>query len=461
MRKARTGEGYLRAVRNSLVKSLHPKQREALSLIEGGERYISLCCGRRGGKTRLISSMIGLLLPGLKFGEEIVFVAPTLKRGKELIWADVERIVLGYELGYTLRAHEGSIRTEAGGMFRIVGLDNQKQVGKIARGGNARAFFADEVQEFSHLLQKLIDAATPALGQTRGYFVASGTPGFSRRGFWYELCHGGEGFKNVSWTLYDNPFLGRPAAEIVDEEITRRGWQRDHPTLRREWLAEWLDDIVRKVVDISDINLVTAIPEYDPAKWRHVIGVDYGHSPDPTAWVVLAAHPHKNMTAVVHAEYGMRLTSDEICRKTDALRQAFGVKKIVGDSASGGSTFIADFNARHGRQAGFSMAPAEKADKASSIELVNTELRTGRLLVLRDAASVLLEECASLYWDEHHKGFLPGADHAYDALRYALRAARGYLVTPEVREQTGAERELELVKARNRRAASQQAGFWR
>lgn len=449
---------YRQAVRLRLLMSLHAKQRSAIALIDEGERYISLCCGRRGGKTRLLATLIILFMLDLEFGQEVVFVAPTLKRGKELIWAEVDRIEEDFNLGYKKLSAQGTMRTPRGGLFRIVGLDNKKQVGKIARGGNSRAFLADEVQEFAHLLQGLIEAATPALGQTRGLFISSGTPGFSRRGYWFDICQGKDGFRNVTWTLFDNPYLGRDANEIVEEEIARKAWPRDHPTLLREWFAKWLDDLTRKVCDLAAWNIVDTVPEYDRATWRHVLAIDYGNSPDPCAFVVLAAHPHQNYVAVLHAEYGERMTSDAICARTNELRMEFRCKRIVGDSASGGKTFIQDFNERHARKAGFHMIGADKADKGDSIDLVNTELRTIRLVVLKSGAQILIDEMQQLEWDEDHSEFLPGADHAYDGLRYGIRAVRAFFYVGEKKDPTEEELELQRIKARNSQAERDQRG---
>lgn len=444
---------FRESVRRQLIAGLHEKQLEVLRMIEAGERYISLCCGRRAGKTHLLATLIVLFLLDLEFGQEVVFVAPTLKRGKELIWDEVERIHETYLLGWKLTANQGTIRTPTGGRFRIVGLDNKKQIGKIARGGNTRAFLTDESQEFAHLLQQFLDAASPALGQTRGLFIASGTPGYVKRGYWYRVCRGEEGFTNVSWTLFDNPFLGRDADEIVEEEIARKKWPRNHPTLRREWFAEWLDDVTRKVFELSDANKLDAIEGYDARTWRHVIGVDYGNAPDPCAWVVLAADPYTNFVAVVHAETHHRLTSDQICAKTNELRLRFRAERIVGDSASGGKTFIQDFNERHARAAGFYMQAADKADRKDSIDLVNTELRSQRLVVLKSGAGVLIDEMDELQWDEDHKEFLPGPDHAADAARYGIRALRAFITKPAANGPKSAEeRELERIIARNNRA---------
>lgn len=462
--KVRETPEYKESLKRWLINDFHPRQRKAYDLIAQGERYISLCCGRRAGKTRFLAALIIILLLECDFGQEVVFVAPTLKRGKELIWAEVSRMVDDFCLGWRMVEQTGVVVTDQKAMFRIVGLDNKKQIGKIARGGNTRAFLADEVQEFSHLLEKLVDAASPALAQTRGLFLCSGTPGYVKRGYWFDICHKKDGFLNVSWTLFDNPFLGRDAQEIVDEEIAKKKWHKRHPTLLREYYAIWIDDEGRIVVDLADFNILTQIPGYNKKTWKHVIGVDYGNSPDPCAWVVLAAHPHENYVAAIHAETGERMTSDQICEKTNALRLQYGARRIVGDSASGGKTFIQDFNERHARKAGFAMLPADKADKEDSIDLVNTELRHGRLVLLvndelESDASELVEEMQGLQWDEDHKEFLPGPDHCYDSARYSLRALRAFLAKPAPGDKTEDDKELERIIARNKRAEAQRDSY--
>ena len=458
LRMVSTGKdhAFRELVKLRLMRGLHARQRAALGLVLAGERYIALCCGRRAGKTRYIATLILLLLLDCEFGQEVVFVAPTLKRGKELIWGELTRLCELYCLDYRHRDHQGTMVTDRGAMFRIVGLDNKRQIGKIARGGNTRAFLADEVQEFSHLLESLVGSASPALGQTRGLFIASGTPGYVKRGYWHSICHGGDGFLQVAWTLFENPHLGRDPHELVEEEIAKKGWSRTHPTLLREYYGQWVDDETRRVFELAPHNIVDLVPEYDAATWRHFIGVDYGNSPDPCAWVVLAAHPHRNYVAVVHAEKAHRLTSDAICEKTNALRVQYGAKRIVGDSASGGKTFIQDFNERYARRAGFSMLPADKADKRDSIDTLNTELRTGRLVLLREAAMGLVVEMEALQWDEDRSEFLPGEDHLADATRYSLRALRAFIAKPPPAAANEHDQELLRIMARNRRNEQQQ-----
>lgn len=444
-------------VRGRIVAKLHEKQRSVLRALESGVRFVALCCGRRSGKTHLLASLIILRLLDAGFNEEVVFAAPTKDRGKDLIWDELVRMIDEYHLGWQAHSHTGRIKTPWGARFRIVGLAEKKEPGK-QRGGNVVAFFADECQEFVHLLEALLVAVGPALTQRRGWFVASGTPGPARRGYWFRICHGEEGFKGFHWTMRENPCLGRDADEIIAEERERHGWPENHPTLLREYFGLWVDDLAMLVCELSEAsNIVDEIPEYDPKTWKHFIGIDYGFSPDPTAWVVAAAHPHKNLVAILHVEKHLRLTSDEIAEKTNVIYVDFRAKRIVGDSASGGATFINDWNVRYGRQHKIRAQHAEKYDKKASIEMLNTELRKGRLILLRGKATALIDEMLELQWeDPEHTEILPGPDHAFDALRYVLRAIKAYLANPKEPDPDEDELERRRVEARLERERQRQ-----
>lgn len=455
---------YYAAVRHVLLSSLHDKQRNIVAQIESGQRYISLCCSRRAGKTHLLATLVLLLLMDMKFGQDIVFVAPTMKRGKEILWSEVERLVDEFCLPWHKTHTTGTIKTDSGAYFRIVGLDKKKQIGRVARGGNTRAVLADEVQEYWNLLSEFIAAASPALGQTRGIFVASGTPGAAMSGYWYDICHGAEGFATHHWTLLDNPHLGRPAEDILREERALKGYADDHPDYVREWLGKWTRDSNKLVVEYDPRrNVVDAIAGYDVAVWRHFIGVDYGYN-DPSAWVVLAAHPHSSNVFVVHAEKHAGMTADAIAEKTQELRARFRPQAIVADSASGGATFIASFNARYGAAAGVRMRHAKKHDKNGSISVLNTEARCGRLKLVRAATLDLAAEIEVLQWDDEHRTKIAeGADfpdHLFDALRYGLMefSAWRHRAQPST-EKTEAELESERIEARNRAAREERDGW--
>lgn len=458
---------YRAEVRRRILESFHEKQRGVWEALQQGLRYIAACCSRRSGKTFFLASLIILLMLDAKFGQEVVFVAPTLKRGKELIWRELARMVDKYHLGWKLTENQGTISTPQGAYFRIVGLDNKKQIGKVSRGGNTLAFLADEVQEYFHLLPELLVGAGPALAQSRGAFIASGTPGVAEQGFWHEIAvEGKHGFVARHWTLLENPFLGRDPEEIIAEEMARNGWDESHPTLLREYRGVWVTDSTQLVVEflrsrdttltVPHVEKDRVLPEYDVKTWRHWIGVDYGFT-DPSAWVVLAAPPNEKIVYVVHCEQESGLTDDAIAETTRRLVEAYKPRGAVGDSASGGATFIATWNQKYGSRYNVRMRHAKKHDKAGSIKLLNTELRTQRLKLHLPAAEQLAQDCLRLQWkDADRTEIMEGPafpDHLFDALRYALNDCNAILAKGLPTEPTEEEKELAIIIARNKQAA--------
>jgi hypothetical protein len=464
---------YFEFIRLDIIGRLHAKQRAVVDMVFAFVRFIAAECSRRAGKTHLGAAVIILKLLQAKRGQEVVFVAPTLARGKELIWGELERMLDEYGLrpedGWKRTAASGKLRTPSGAMFRIVGLDNKKQVGKIARGGNTILLITDETQEFPHLLEALLTAAGPALAQSRGCCLAMGTPTKNESDYWAKICDGKEGFQHVHWTLRDNPYLGRDPDELLAEERERHGWTVDHPEYVREYLGKRCRDASNMVLELDPKrNVVSAIDGYEQSAtngrprrvlgpWRFFLGIDFGLG-DKTAWVVLAAPSHAHEVYAVHSEQEAGLTWDEVASRTKALCHRYQPHGVVGDSASGGAQFIKTFNVRYGREIGITARSATKHDKPASIAVMNTELRTGRLRFLAPATSQLVTEASALQWaDPERTEILEGSaypEDLFDALRYAFNDFFAFAHPKQQRPETDEE---QRIRERNEREASRQA----
>lgn len=472
-------------IRRDIYRRLHAKQRLVVALVFWLVRYIAAECSRRAGKTHLGAALIVLKLLAATRGQEVVFCAPTLARGKELIWGELERMLDEYgltpESGWKRTAASGKLRTPSGALFRIVGLDNKKQVGKIARGGNTVLFITDETQEFPHLLDALLVAAGPALAQSRGCFIAMGTPTTNESDYWASICDGKAGFLHVQWTMLDNPFLGRDPEAIYAEECARNGWSREHPTFVREYLGRRCRDASNMVLEFERAkNVVSVVEGYRPDaytidlaspddlrrlgapgyaydRWRHFIGIDFGLG-DKTAWVVLAASTFGRNVWAVHCEQEAGLTWDEVAERTRRLCVLYQPRGVVGDSASGGAQFILTFNQRYGRALGVMARSASKHDKPASIAVMNTELRKERLRFLEPQCAELVREATALQWaNSERAAVLEGSaypEDLFDALRYAFNDFAAFAHGQEPKKETDDERRM---RERNEREAARQA----
>ena len=460
----RTTPEFKAWVDEDIDAGMHDKQREADA---DPARYKAYCCSRRAGKTSLLARAIIKALQKAQRKQWVMFIAPTLEIGKDLIWAELVDLHDHYCLGWKLSEQRGFIETDTGAKFRIVGLDKLKQVDKL-RGYDVVLFVTDETQTYEHLLPPLLDAVSPALSGRRGVWISAGTPGPALRGFWFDICHGKNGFAARHWTVLDNSKNPRPGAEVIAEERQRRGWPDHHPTLRREWYGEWVEDSNYLVCEFSsDRNVVHTLPDDYGPTWRHVVGLDFGYT-DPSAWVVLAVDPHSRRAFVVHNEEHARLTIDEAVEITKRIVLTYGTRQIVCDPGGGGQSFYETFNARYAKQLGAAIRSADKVNKLGSISLLNTELRSvvdgiGRLSIVGTAVN-LVHQLGSLRWkDDTRTEILEGAlypDHSFDALRYALMEAAPWAVKQKPEPETAEQKEQRARDERLRKQREKHSRQW-
>lgn len=428
--RQRDPEAFRARVAADIRTGFGDKQGEVDDSLQKGLRYVALCCSRRAGKTNFLAKLIVLALLDAQHNEAVFFVADTLQRGKGLIWKEVEKLVDRYQLPWKLKENEGQIHTPAGAALFLLGLNQQRQATKSARGFKAVLYLLDEAQDQDHLLKPLLAAVSPALSDRRGAFIVAGTPGWAEAGTWYEWVHGlAGGFKSIGWTVRENEKFpldryGGDVEVMLAEQRKAAGWDENHPDYLREWLNIWAVDPTQLVCEyVGSRNGIAALPKSYGRHWRHVIGIDYGWD-DAAAWVVVAANPYGPERVVVHAEAHAKLDNDEAAAVTTRLVKQFETTNVVCDPAGGGKTFFETFNRRYGQKLKCQIRAANKLGKADSVKWINTDLRKGRLVVLLPAAEALAKEIRQLRWKDKEAGEVLTSsvvrDDCFDAFRYAM-----------------------------------------
>jgi hypothetical protein len=466
-------------VRRAVFAGLTKKQIAVIEAIKAGARYISLCCGRRAGKTNLIAKLLILTLLDCGHNEAVFYVAYSLKIGKGLIWKELAKLCDDYGLDeyWRLTEHTGQIDTPQGGAFFIMGLNKAKQ-SNLTRGFKGKLFCTDESQDIEHLLAKTLTAVSPGLTDMRGVFLAAGTGAYVTMGTWYDWSQGLDGFQAFNWTILDNEKFPQDPHETLREERERKKWDEKHPDYLREWLGKAADDVSTLMCEyVGARNGIDELPPEYTAEWRHVIGMDYGWD-DAITWVVVAANQFGPERIVVHAEGASKIDNDEAAAITARLVRDFQTSYVVCDPAGGGKGFYETFNARYGDRLGCQITAAYKLGKVDSVKNINTDLRTGRMKVLLPAAEALAKELRVLRWKDKQKGeVLTGSDvrdDHFDAFRYACAEIAPWrekdAPPPEKIERIRAEQqlrermrndpELREREQRNRAARKQASGPW-
>jgi hypothetical protein len=407
------------------------------AVADSPSRHKVVTCSRRGGKTVLLSALAIDALETCQHDEGVVYLARTRMIAKDLIWAKLRELVRRHDLGW--RMHETELRVEnrAGGYLLVRGAEGAspgEELDKL-RGLKLRRALADEPATYAETLDALLrEVLEPALGDLRGDVVVAGTPGIVCAGTWHDISTGKRPkWTRWAWTIRDNPHFP-DADEYLAGAKLENGWSDDDPTYQREYLGQWTADDSAQVYRYLDArNAVADIPGYDRDRWHHVIGVDFGMR-DDCAWVVLAAHPHDRRLYAVEARKAAGLLVDDAAAVTAELCQRYRPSAVVGDAGGLGKPYVEQWNARHAGQLGMpAMQSAEKADKRAAIDLLNADLRTGRLLVAPGAIS-LADEWRVLPWKDAARTLEHPAypNHLADACLYAWRASHAYLHTPAV-----------------------------
>ncbi len=458
-----------KALKAKIVSALHGKQKEAYDLLMSSDDFLAMCAGRRGGKTHLARSLIALA--GIDAGPKqwVLYVAPTADIGKDLIWEDLIAINKEFELGWVFKEHPSPrIYFPGGGRFRIIGVDDKNQIGKI-RGKSYRLVVVDEAKEITKFLKELVvEAIEPAFMGVGGKLVVTGTPGraCTPQDYWYAICHGLErGWSNKNFTVRDNPWCSDPEKEL--ETIrTRRGWEPDNVIFLREYEGLWIADESERVYAYKPgRNTVNNLPaHYDVGTWTHVMGVDLGYSPDPTAWVVLASHPKEKFVYVVHAETRLKQLPDEVAARTKELIEEFRPSRVVGDSGGMGKSYVEEWNRRWAETTNVWIHNAQKRNKRDNQEIMSEEMRAGRIKVCLDVAGEYATEVSNLGWkdDLREKENPNQPNHLCDAALYAYMDHKAHYHKADPPPLTDEEREIAERRARQAKVrASQQKGLLR
>jgi hypothetical protein len=232
------------------------------------------------------------------------------------------------------------------------------------------------------------------------------------------------------WTLKENTF----EPHLWDEALaTKRmmAWRDDHPTWRREFLGEWAPDESELVYTYNeDLNLW--LPSRNSAnplglsagQWNFGISGDLGHK-DPFALGVLAWSDELEQDEIYlcHEICRPKLGVGEIAkyiREAEALIAAYGADPyfLEFDLDNLGGTIMQTLQDEHS----ILISRAEKKQKPDAQELLNEDLKSGRLKIAKGFE--IVDEMTNLVKDELGRELKSLPNHRCDMLLYGYRRAR-------------------------------------
>lgn len=421
------------------------------------ERKAALC-SRRAGKSHALAEWFDR---GATPGTLSLYVALSSGSARLILWPALRGISERYGLGLVLREERGQqmVCWPNGHRLWLAGCPDRSEIEKF-RGLALRRAAVDEAQAFGGWLEMLTeDVLTPALGDLRGQLALTGTPGPIAAGTFHEATTG-RGWSVHHWTVAENPFF--PAgAEWRAGIRAARGWTEDHPTYRREYLGEWVQDADALVFpfDYSRNAHAGPLPE---GPWRYVLACDLGYV-DSTAFVELAyRHDHPDVH-IVRAWKRERLIPSAFAATVDGLRKKRPYAAIVCDTGGLGKGYAEELRQRYA----VPVVAAEKQAKRGAIELMRGDLRAGTVKVHASECAPLLDEWGALQWSEDRTGIDERTpDHCADAALYGFRECRSHYKPAEDDPKPNspewwAREQRQLREAEKRKQAQRLQDRWR
>lgn len=396
-----------------------------------GNRFRAACTSRRSGKS---SGIAGDMLDTVLNNPNnlLVYVTQTRKAAKDIIWNIILDLITEYKIDCKIDRTLLSITFPNKSVIMLTGVKDTSEVEKL-RGLKIRKCYIDEAQSIRPaILNPLIDdVIIPALRDLRGELYLTGTPGPVPVGRFYDATHS-ENWYNRHWTAFDNPHMHDPSngldlEETLTEERIMRNINVSDPSYQRETYGKWIEDSDSLVFKFNkDRNLYTSLPQ--SGVWTYIMGVDIGYE-DADAIAILGYNSHEKKVYLIDEIIKKKQNISELVKTIKRLQETYDCVKRVMDAGALGKKIQDEIRTRHG----IHIDAAEKSRKVEFIELLNDDLRTGKLQM--PTGSVFEEESYLVTWDKESmvknpdRPKISDSYHSdiHDAVLYAWRECRHYM----------------------------------
>lgn len=415
------------------LAGLSDKQRE---VIEHPAKVKTVRTGRRGGKTHLLARLL-IKRAQDREGALCLFIALTRPSAKRLIWGELHKVNRQHGLGIAFNAQELTAVLPNGSQIWLAGATTGTEIEKL-RGHPFDLICCDEsgsfaTEQFEYLLKEVLNAS---LEDYDGELVLVGTPNAAAAGAFFDYdTSTAPHIAHFHWTVLDNPNFPRwrgkknwrqLAQRWWADKCRREGWADDDPVMHREWLAKWVRDSNRLVYRVSPDNLLATFDATEA--FDYVLGLDLGWN-DAKTIVVLACSKTTNLIKFVDCFEQSGLLIDDFVDVVKSFQTKYRPVAMVCDAGAIGKDVVELMRQRHA----LPILAAEKTQKVSNIQFLNSALKSRRLM-FAPAAMPVYRQMGLLQWKDK---FQLKTDQSFredlcDAALYAFRYATNVWLPSEV-----------------------------
>ncbi len=407
----------------------------------------ALFCTRRSAKS--YTGGVYLYDEASKFpGCNVLFIGLTRASAKAIIWKDVLReIDRKHGIGGKANQTELHVTLPNESMIYVAGVDATEDEMIKLLGRKYRLVIIDEASMYTINLRNLVYGVLgPAMTDPNadgesGTICLMGTASDFPRGLFYDITTGAEpGWKLFQWTAHDNPHVAKQWQEGLETIARDRPLYMETPQFKQWYLNQWVVDEEKRVYRFSPERNLISVADFkalrhklDPAGWSVVLGGDTGWE-DDNALVNTAYHVNDPNLYVLKTFSEKKLTFDQFADKitTGFMAQEWSPNRVIIDGAN--KQGVESMRQR----SNIPFEYADKQDKATFIELMNSDLIQGKIKILDTPENEpYWKEMMSLVWvTDGDKIKLPKKEHPAlpnhrtDAGLYAWRNGYHYQSAP-------------------------------
>lgn len=386
-------------------------------------RFIAAQCSRRAGKSNGLAIRFKNTLDRYP-GAQCIYLALTRDSARDIMWPILQELNEKHKWGCEFIESKLWMVNPNGAVLKLMGADMKNFIKRI-KGRKSPGIAIDEAQDFGSHLQSLIDdVLTPMLADySDGWLAVTGTPGPVPAGYFFEVTQKGMyGFSLHKWTLYENPYMPNPE-EFVADLKRKRAWDDKHPTLRREWLNEWVLDVealwIRYKEEYNDYAVLPRGPLH------FVLGIDVGYK-DADALAVLAWTEDSPVTYLVEEVITRKQGLTELADQIRNLMSRYTIDKMVIDEGGLGKKLAEELR----RRFGIPVQPADKLRKQENVEFLNDALRRSMFRAKSQSRFAKDSFLVQIDWDRSTPDRIVIKKHPHsdiiDAVLYAFKESPAY-----------------------------------
>lgn len=395
------------------------------AFVNDPSKRVAAVCSRRAGKSTGVA--FSIVRHALRFPDSVIPYITLIKRqGKEILWPELRRLNAAYNLGLKFNQNDLSVTFPNKSRVYIIGGREEGEL-ETLRGLKYPAVYIDEAQAFRGFLAEVIeDIIEPSLLDLDGSLYLTGTPNAACAGYFHDVTNTKRftGWSVHSWTARDNPHLPNFETWLKARKEHYR-WSDNDPTMLREWEGKWVRDGSALVYNIQDYNLIDTMPEVDDIEF--VLGLDLGYV-DSTAFTILGFSEAQHAVYLIESYKQSKLIPSAVAAHVERLRERYPFRKIVADTGGLGKGYVEEMKQRFR----IPIEAAKKQNKNANIELLNGDLKSGVVRIVRGSNEDYVSEANLLQWnDDRTKPDDRFEDHLCDSFLYGYRECRQYLHEPE------------------------------